>query len=471
MFKLHQVRLGLATNSSSTHSLILIPGGTTDHDADGSFGWSFFTAASRESKTKYAAGHLRAAMEQVASPEVALVVAEAWSGTRLRDFQDYVDHQSLWTLPLDWEGKSVDKEFFDDLHAFLMRDDVVVLGGNDNTQESHPSHNGSAFQIALELEGKSRDLVCRKDEGQNYWTIFNRVSGTKVRMSFGNDGKTIEPTKATAPELVDVKITDWCPYNCNFCYQDSTVKGEHADKEFLRSLATTLGNLRVFEVALGGGEPTLHPDFLEILQKFREQGVVPNFTTKNLSWLHDHAVRPRVLELAGAFAYSVEKAEDIEKLTAFRDVYSIPDRQLNCQYVMGTTNLYEFERLLDVAAERRMRITLLGYKTDGRGDKFEPQDYSKWTAVLKKATDKHRWIRVGIDTALARDYQAQLADLGVPKWCYEVEEGKFSMYIDAVAKKTAKASYGPSLTRRPLSRKDHGGWNLRGDILEHFATY
>jgi hypothetical protein len=415
-------------------------------------------------------------MQQVASSEVAHAVAEAWSGVRLApadEYEDYVDHQSLWTLPLDWTGKSVDKDFFDELHTFLMRDDVVVLGGNDNTEESHPLDKGRAYRIGLELEGNSRDLVCRKDEGQNYWTLFNRSTGTKIRMSFENDGKRLEPTKAMAPELVDVKITDYCPFNCAFCYQDSTVKGSHADKRFVDSLAGALGDMRVFEVAIGGGEPTLHPDFLEILQGFRQKGIVPNFTTKNLTWLNDHAMRPRVLELAGAFAYSVEKAADLEKLAALRDVYSIPERQLNCQYVMGTTGLYEFERLLEAAAERRMRVTLLGYKQDGRGDQFKPEDYSGWPAVLKKIHDEHKWgIRIGIDTALAREYQGQLADLGVPKWCYEVEEGKFSMYVDAVTKRTAKSSYGASITRRPLTQpKDTWYGKLKDEILEHFAAY
>lgn len=476
MFHIYQVRLGLATNSSSTHSLILLPGGAQDQDANGSFGWEFFTAGSRNSKRRYAACQLRQTMKQVASSAVAHTVAEAWSGMSLSEdeLEDYIDHQSQWTLPLDWEGKGVDKAFFDDLLAFLMRNDVVILGGNDNTEEAHPlSYKGNGYKIALECEGDSSNLVCRKDDG--YWVLFNRANGTKVRMSFG-DGKVVSPAKATVPELVDVKITDYCTMGCDFCYQDSTPQGIHADKDFLSQLANALGTMKVFEVAIGGGEPTLHPDFIEILEDFRSRGVVPNFTTKNLAWLHDPTKRARILEAAGAFAYSIGNADDLAKIASIRDTYEISEDQVNCQYVMGTTDLYEFERILTTAAERDMRITLLGYKQDGRGAAFRASDYSGWVEILKKvheATLHIHGIRIGIDTALAREYQGQLADLGVPRWCYEIEEGKFSMYIDAVAKTTAKSSYGsPLVHQRFTDSKSYSLYaNMLKEIPKHFATY
>lgn len=476
MFTIHQVRLGLATNSSSTHSLIILPGGAEDNDADeGEFGWNFFTCGSKEAKLRYAATQLRSTMQQVASMDVATTVAEAWTGIKMGDAgeygydAEYVDHQSLWTLPLDWEGKSVDREFFEDLKSFLLREDVVVLGGNDNDENSHPLDDGSSFRLGVPLESSAKDLVCRKDDG--YWVLFNRASGTKIRMSFHDGVDGIEPAKAKTPELVDVKITDFCPYNCAFCYQDSTAKGQHADTDYLRNLAYALGEKRVFEVAIGGGEPTLHPRFVEILETFRRNGIVPNFTTKNLTWLNDHSLRPKILEAAGAFAFSIEKADELKKLAALRDTYEIPNHKLNCQYVMGSSSNYDFEQILRVSAERGLRVTLLGYKTNGRGDQFKPKDYSTWTETLKKVHEEHKWrLKIGIDTALAAEYQGQLADLGIPKWCYEIEEGKFSMYIDAVTKKTAKSSYGPSLTMRPL--KETNGYGRLGDeIVQHFAQF
>lgn len=475
MLTIHKVRLGLATNSSSTHSLVILPGGAADDAGHGEFGWEFFTAGSRERKMRYLACQLRSSLLQVTNHEMAHTVAQAWTGVELapyEDYGDYVDHQSSWTLPLDWNAKGVSREFFDDLKAFLMRDDVVVLGGNDNDEATHPLDGGSGFRLAVPIEESSRNLVCRKDE--DHWVLFDRSNGTKIRMSFG-EGQAVEPEKARTPELVDVKITDYCPYGCEFCYQDSTAAGEHAPKERVSSLAFALSQMKVFEVAIGGGEPTLHPDFVEILHAFRRNGIVPNFTTKNLAWLNDHSVRPKILEHAGAFAYSIGHARDLEQLASLRDVYEIPGRQLNCQYVMGSTSLDVFKHILEAAKERGVRVTLLGYKTDGRGSEFEPRDYADWPKVLKEVHEAPGYgLRVGIDTALAREFQSQLGDLGVPRWCYEIEEGKFSMYIDAVAWKTGRSSYGSSLAMRPLPQKKNrwsGYYKLDETITEHFARF
>jgi organic radical activating enzyme len=41
-------------------------------------------------------------------------------------------------------------------------------------------------------------------------------------------------------------------------------------------------NQRPFQVALGGGEPTSHPEFVEVLKAFHELGIEPNYTTNGM---------------------------------------------------------------------------------------------------------------------------------------------------------------------------------------------
>ena len=475
-FRVHQVRLGLATNSSSTHSILILPGGTKDKDAGGDFGWGFFTAATKESKGLYAALQLRYALRSVASEDVAHAVVESWTGIELADpntYEQYIDHQSTWALPCSWDGKGIDKEFFDDLHAFLMRDDVLVLGGNDNTSKRHPltkKPGAESVRFGLPLEESSKNLACRKDHVGGYWAIFHRETGTKIRMSFGGgNGGTVTPSKAHAPELVDLKITDWCAAGCDFCYQDSTTSGAHGDRGAIEDVIYALGKLKVFEVAIGGGEPTAHPHFVDFLRACRARGIVPNFTTKAKAWLHDHKRRQAILEHTGAFAFSIDNAADLDEIASARDTYGIPDAKVNCQVVMGLLDEHEFEEVLEHAAARRMRVTLLGYKTNGRGAQVEPKDYSGWVKTLKDVHARTKYgLRVGIDTALALEYQGQLDAIGVPKWCYEVKEGSFSMYIDAVTMKTARSSYGEALAMRPLKTR---GYRLDEEIVSHFAEY
>ena len=49
------IRLGFATNSSSTHSIIILPGQVDDMVWEGEFGWQNFTLASSGAKMLYLA--------------------------------------------------------------------------------------------------------------------------------------------------------------------------------------------------------------------------------------------------------------------------------------------------------------------------------------------------------------------------------------------------------------------------------
>lgn len=83
-------------------------------------------------------------------------------------------------------------------------------------------------------------------------------------------------------------------------------------------------------------------------------------------------------------------------------------------------------------------------------------------------------VRLGLATNSSSSHAS-----GVPDWCYETKEGAFSVYVDAVAKKTGRASYGSSLTMRPLKsatqnvRVSFGGHqpSLSDELKEHFAAY
>jgi len=88
------------------------------------------------------------------------------------------------------------------------------------------------------------------------------------------------------PEFYDVKITSACNGGCPYCYQSSNSDGEHyADvpEKVRRLFGGMTENQRPFQVAIGGGEPTLHPQFDEICKTFSELGIDPNYTTNGTS--------------------------------------------------------------------------------------------------------------------------------------------------------------------------------------------
>jgi hypothetical protein len=76
--KLYNARLGFANNSSSSHSLLFLPGTSDDFaEADGrvEFGWGGFTLASPKAKLSYLA---TAIYPQYVKKEEMLAVRGKW---------------------------------------------------------------------------------------------------------------------------------------------------------------------------------------------------------------------------------------------------------------------------------------------------------------------------------------------------------------------------------------------------------
>lgn len=447
--KIENIRLGLATNSSSSHSIIFNLKAPSEDWEDAEFGWNEFCCNCKDSKKMYLAAVLLHNLTDQVGLDIGRIVVKAWLGidVPMSEDGDYfygIDHQSLMTLPVDSSGK-VDKELFNDLVKAYMDPKIAIVGGNDN--EEYTKFVSGRESHILPTDDYKGTHVCRKDPSSGHWVLFNRSNGTKIRLHFDDDAP--EYTKAFAPELVDVKITDFCNNKptCVYCYQDSHEQGKHADKETMYDIAYRLGKMGVFEVALGGGEPTAHPRFAEILRDFRYYGIVPNFTTRSHKWLHDDKIREAVKKYAGKFAVSITYAKDMVRAYHIADELEMANAHYNhdlsrygCrmgfQYVMGSSNLDYFKDILE-ELPWNAELTLLGYKDAGRGSKWKPYDYSEWLDILKSIDISGS---VGIDTSLATEFKDEVLQL-VDERLVTFEEGKFSMYIDAVKKRAAPSSY------------------------------
>lgn len=450
------IRVGLACNSSSSHSILILNDKEKSYtDEEHSFEWNFFTAGSKQSKENYLLACLHYAIRQIIPENQQKKFLEKFfDKDNVENLAQYsVDHQSQLTFPLTLDGK-LNEEFIYDFKKFLERDDVVIVGGNDNTEDEHhliSEKAGVIFDKEYPKEDFVGDWVARKDKNHDFWTLFNKRTGSKLRFSFSENEKSIK--KASSPELVDVKITDFCPYACEFCYQDSTLNGKHASLDFIKKLAKELAKAEVLECCLGGGETTLHPNFVEILKTFHENGIVVNFTTKNMNLLKSSLAK-EIIQYTGAIAFSVESVEDVEKVYSSylefedktkikRSYSSVP--LINIQYVMGSTPLSEFINIVKESAVSNFSITLLGFKENGRGQNFEMHDYSNWLEELKRLNYQlikdNIYSSISVDTALAAQYKQELQDAGIDERTYHTNEGGFSLYIDAVNQTMAPSSY------------------------------
>jgi MoaA/NifB/PqqE/SkfB family radical SAM enzyme len=120
----------------------------------------------------------------------------------------------------------------------------------------------------------------RKFEASNYYAIH--CKGKTLRM-------TLDPKKPITelkfPEFYDIKITGFCAGNCLYCYQNSKKTNRHY-KNIIGKTKKFFGrmkeNERPFQVALGGGNPNQHPDFIKLLKTFSEMNILPNYTTNGM---------------------------------------------------------------------------------------------------------------------------------------------------------------------------------------------
>lgn len=446
--KIENVRFGFACNSSSTHSVLFTENSYfNDAPEYDEYGWGPFTLVDPEDKENYLLMQL---LRNDSSPAFETFVRELLpKGSGMGEMD--IDHQSHMNFPKNIVTKEYDRKFIEKFADLIRRENVIILGGNDNDGE-HPLYDeDSTVAIADRLMSFYREIYSRYDPIYKFWTLFNPENGFKIRFSDDLSEEARDVDCSSYPELVDLKITDYCPFNCPFCYMGSTKEGVHASLEYIREIVTELSENGVFEIALGGGEPTLHPKFTEILDFIRSMGIVPNFTTRNLKFLSE-SDRYRS---AGAVAISVsnfkEAKEVIDLIKHLRQGYTIGRQYVNTigrQYVNTKFSLQvvagvvrELDEILTLADSIWMPVTILGYKGNGRGSSndsgFDITEYRKTPETILKHIDHN--IRYGIDTKFAKDFPDFVRMF--PSDLITESEGAFSFYIDAVEEKIAASSY------------------------------
>jgi len=101
------------------------------------------------------------------------------------------------------------------------------------------------------------NLKIRKEQSGLH--LFDRVSGYHVLL----DEVKVNPNELSiSPRTVSIAITDSCDLNCSNCYMEK--KGNFLKKNQVFTWCKELDSLGTLDIALGGGEPTLHPDLIDI---------------------------------------------------------------------------------------------------------------------------------------------------------------------------------------------------------------
>ncbi len=261
---------------------------------------------------------------------------------------------------------------------------------------------------------------------EHYSTLFNPTTGFFARVE---DRGYPEPFWSEhGPELIDISITNWCDRDCAICYRGSGKHGSHmplVEYEMILRQAAAIGTM---QVALGGGNPNQHPEFIEILRITREGfGVVPSYTTNGRGLTS--SVLDSSASLCGAVAVSAYEPYD-EAAVAVELLVEAGAR-VNIHFVLSASSietavawLREPPRFL----ERVNAVVFLNYKPVGRGS-VEPllADSPRLQEFFGMLQAGGRPFKIGFDSCSVSGVASMTS---VPAAFYDAcEAGRFSMFI------------------------------------------
>ena len=274
---------------------------------------------------------------------------------------------------------------------------------------------------------KMGHIICRYYPDEHYVTIFNAGTGFFARVE--EPGHPEPFCSEHGPELIDISITGWCSRNCPTCYRSSTTRGHHmslTDYEMVIQQAARLG---VCQVALGGGNPNQHPDFLRILELTREEyGIVPNYTTNGTGLTEE------ILQATAAFcgALAVSAYEPYAEFAAVLGRLISCGIKVNVHFVLDSASIdVALAWLLNPPAYLSgvNAIIFLNYKPIGRGSDITRllKRNMKCREFLETALGRRSQFKLGFDSCMA----SGLASCGIadPVWYDACEAARFSMYI------------------------------------------
>ena len=465
--QISNIRFGHATNSSSSHSIVIVPPGKKAYsDYNGKeYGWDRFVLAEADEKLHYFALQFHMSIRNQFDDNVAKQWIDQWF-PGVVDWQDneycsydgtgneyvpdgYIDHQSQLGLTM------YNDDFMEDFINYIRSDNVAVFGGNDNSDGDgwmpdwatvSTSYNDRVANNSWISTSLSYNTRIRRDG--DWYTLYQPNHGNKMRITMKDNPQPF--TKASWPELVDVKITDYCPYGCSFCYQSSTKAGVHAPLDRIERVLDILREWEVFEVAIGGGEPVMHPDFIKILEMCAERNIRPNITVFGTQWLKDYDLVEAIKRYVGGIGVSVHQIKDFNKVVKIREAlkpknYSTPTMVM-AQHVVGTHDVNDTAEIISYSWQNCIELLMLGFKDVGFGTNQEVHNMSTLGDAIELLLDRQKersrpWYQLSVDTAFVDLYPNILKQLDIKEQMVSSPEGKFSMYWDAVTDRISPSSY------------------------------
>lgn len=212
----------------------------------------------------------------------------------------------------------------------------------------------------------------------------------------------------SAPVNVTWEITLSCNLRCAHCLSNAGTRGERElSKTECFSLIDQLADLRVFQVNIGGGEPFIRPDFLEILEHAHGRGVVTCVSTNGMlvdDGLAERLARLKMLYLQVSLDGATAEVNDrirgtgtYERILNAMDSLARRGVSFSINTVLTRLNYPQLDLLRDMARGFGAELRVSRFRPSGRGKeskrelgatKDQLEDFSEWLA-------RHELVRTG----------------------------------------------------------------------------
>ena len=267
--------------------------------------------------------------------------------------------------------------------------------------------------------------------------LLGEYQNGNYKVSIYDDGTKIRETEdnqfiSAFPECMDIKITDYCDMGCPYCHENSTKQGKHGDilhAKFIDSLHPYT------ELAIGGGNPLSHPDFIPFLEKLKEKNIIANVTVNQKHFLDNNPMLRNLIDEGLIKGLGVSFTHYNDGL--FLALHYFPSAVLHI--INGVVNLDELKLLYGEG----FKVLILGYKQFRRGKDFYSEEVENNKKIIyKELPNIIKNFKVVSFDNLAIDQLNVKRLMSKEKWneFYMGDDGQFTMYIDMVNQKFARCS-------------------------------
>lgn len=265
--------------------------------------------------------------------------------------------------------------------------------------------------------------LLRSCNESNYFLCFDRENGKFLRQGFNDE----DPFwNVYGPELLDISITNYCEKGCSFCYRASNKSGIHVKLEDYRFIIQQAEKIGVLQVALGGGNPNQHPDFINILEITRNHRIIPSYTTNGQGMTDDIYIATK--KHCGAMAVSWYPPYYIaENVIDKCNEYGI---KVNLHFMLNRDTIADAIDLLDNGKDILQKINatvFLNYKPIHSSNKLILSETDNLNLFFQKV-NQIKECKIGFDSCMI-SYLALIFDDIHAETTEYCEAARFSAFI------------------------------------------